>query len=130
MSGAGPITGTVADGVADGSVWREALSEDEVAELLEKSDLHGALTILGTWGMIAGCFALVAIWPNPITIVAAVCLLGARQLGLAVIMHDASHRSLFASRWTSIASFSVSGSSLQNNVPSYRKLRSTAMSIG
>jgi fatty acid desaturase len=46
--------------------------------------------------------ALVAGWPHTPTlalpIVLALVLIGARQLGFAVLMHEASHRSLFGSR--------------------------------
>ncbi|MFP6584378.1 MAG: fatty acid desaturase family protein [Candidatus Hydrogenedentota bacterium] len=51
----------------------------------------------GTWGSIAAIFAMVAQWPNVFTIVLAIMLLGGRQLGIAVIMHDAGHSSLFRS---------------------------------
>jgi fatty acid desaturase len=38
------------------------------------------------------------VWPNPLTIVFALFVIGARQLGFAVLMHEASHRSLFRDR--------------------------------
>ncbi len=41
---------------------------------------------------------MVARWPNPLTVVAALFVIGARQLGFAVLMHEAAHRSLFADR--------------------------------
>jgi fatty acid desaturase len=36
-----------------------------------------------------------AVWPNPLTIVLAIVLLGGRQLGLGVMMHDCGHRAMF-----------------------------------
>ena len=33
--------------------------------------------------------ALVAVWPNPLTVIVALFVIGARQLGCAVLMHDA-----------------------------------------
>ena len=42
--------------------------------------------------------ALFAWWPNPFTFVLAVMVIGARQLGLAILMHDAAHGLLFADR--------------------------------
>ena len=42
--------------------------------------------------------ALVARWPNVLTIVVALVVIGSRQLGLAVVMHEAAHRTLFKSR--------------------------------
>jgi fatty acid desaturase len=40
----------------------------------------------------------VALWPNPLSVLAALCVIGGRQLGLAVLMHEAAHASLFRSR--------------------------------
>jgi fatty acid desaturase len=40
---------------------------------------------------------VVAIWPNPVTVVLAVLLLGGRQLGFGVLVHECGHRSLFRS---------------------------------
>jgi len=42
--------------------------------------------------------ALVALWPNPLTVVVAIVLIGARQLGFAVLMHEAAHQALFRDR--------------------------------
>jgi fatty acid desaturase len=41
--------------------------------------------------------AVVARWPNVITIVLAVALIGARQYGLAVLVHETAHGKLFRS---------------------------------
>jgi fatty acid desaturase len=78
--------------------WRAALTRDEIRELLEMRDLRSWWTLAVDWGLIAGAFALVAYWPNPLTVIAALFIIGARQLGLAVIMHEASHRSFMRSR--------------------------------
>ena len=56
------------------------------------------ISIALDWALVFAAMALVAVWPNPLTIVAALFVIGARQLGLAVLMHEASHRSLFANR--------------------------------
>ncbi len=37
-------------------------------------------------------------WPNPFTFLLAVMVIGTRQLGLAILMHDAAHGLLFANR--------------------------------
>ena len=80
------------------ATWRAALSRDEIRELLEMRDLRSAWTLAVNWGLVFASFALVAVWPNPLSILIALFVIGARQLGLAVIMHDASHRSFFRSR--------------------------------
>jgi fatty acid desaturase len=39
-----------------------------------------------------------ALWPNPLTFFAAVILIGSRQLGLAILMHDGAHGVLMRTR--------------------------------
>jgi fatty acid desaturase len=78
--------------------WREAFSSQELESLLRVRPWRSWLSVGTNWAMIAGWFALVALWPNPLTIVIALFGLGGRQLGCAVIMHEAGHRSLFRSR--------------------------------
>ena len=41
--------------------------------------------------MILGSIAIVAVFPNPLTYIVAVILIGSRQLGLAILMHDGAH---------------------------------------
>jgi fatty acid desaturase len=77
--------------------WRDHLSEDEIERMLAISDVRSWATILLDWAIVFASFALVAAWPNPLTVVVALCLIGARQLGLAVCMHEAAHRTLFRS---------------------------------
>ncbi|MFT6888649.1 MAG: fatty acid desaturase, partial [Halioglobus sp.] len=71
------------------------LSKDEIARFTAKSDFHGARLLLGNWLAIAGIFALVALYTHVVTVLLAVILLGGRQLGLSVLMHECGHRSLF-----------------------------------
>ncbi len=74
--------------------WLTALSADEARSFLAVDDWRGWLSILVDWALVAAAFALVAAWPNPITVIVALFVIGARQLGLAVIMHEAAHRTL------------------------------------
>jgi fatty acid desaturase len=78
--------------------WQEAISRDELDELLVMSDWRSWLSVAVNWALVAAAMALVAVWPNPLTVVAALFVIGARQLGFAVLMHEAAHRSLFANR--------------------------------
>ena len=78
--------------------WREALSREDIRDLLEPRDWKSWLSIAVDWGLVAAAFALVERWPNPLTIVVALFVIGARQLGLAILMHDAAHRALFRNR--------------------------------
>ncbi len=78
--------------------WHAMLSRDEMRELLEMHDLRSWFSLAVDWGLIAAAMALVAQRPGFVTIVLALAVIGARQLGLAVLMHEASHRSLFHNR--------------------------------
>ena len=77
---------------------RDVLSRDEIRDLTRASNWRGALSLVSDWAVIAGSFALVAHQPDALTILAALVLIGGRQLGLSVLMHECSHRSLFRSR--------------------------------
>jgi fatty acid desaturase len=83
---------------ASGARWREALAQEEIRSLLEKNDLRAAGSILFDWAVVFAAMAAVVAWPNPLTIVAALFVIGARQLGFAILMHDAAHRALFSNR--------------------------------
>jgi fatty acid desaturase len=77
---------------------RGILTREEIAELTRASDWRGAWSVLFTWTVIAATLALVALVPHPVTVMLALALLGGRQLALAVLMHECSHRALFRSR--------------------------------
>jgi fatty acid desaturase len=78
--------------------WRERLSREEIAELVAFEDWRGALSVALDWGLVFAAMAGVAMLPNPLTVLLALFVIGARQLGLAVLMHEAAHRSLFSRR--------------------------------
>ena len=74
------------------------LTRAEIQELLQMKDWRTWWSIVVDWGLIAASFALVAVAPNPLTVILALFVIGARQLGLAVLMHEAAHRSLLSNR--------------------------------
>jgi fatty acid desaturase len=78
--------------------WRSALSREEMTHLLAQSDLRSWISIAVDWGIVFACFAWVAVRPSPLSILVSLFLIGARQLGLAVLMHEASHRTLLRNR--------------------------------
>jgi len=78
--------------------WQEVISRDELGELLEMADWRSWLSLAVNWALVGAAMALVAVWPNPLTVVLALFVIGARQLGFAVLMHEAAHRSLFRNR--------------------------------
>ncbi len=75
------------------------LSHAEIASLKAKSDLRAGLCIAHAWALILGAMAVFVIWPNPLTFVLAVAIIGTRQLGLVILMHDAAHGLLFRKAW-------------------------------
>ncbi len=81
----------------------DILTREEIRDLGRASDARGWLSVLTSWSIIFAAFALAAWDPSPVTILVALVLLGGRQLALAVLMHECSHRSLFANaamnRW-------------------------------
>ncbi len=83
--------------------WRQAISDEELRALLRTNDWRAWLSIALNWGIVFGSMAGVAAWPHaptlPLAILAAICLIGARQLGFAVMMHEAAHGTLFRTKW-------------------------------
>lgn len=83
----------------------DLFTRDEIKMLTARSDLMGFWAVGSTWAVIAGAFALLA-WataqPLAIAIPAfalGLCIIAGRQLCLAILMHDASHGTLFKSKW-------------------------------
>ncbi|HEU0197999.1 MAG TPA: fatty acid desaturase family protein [Nevskiaceae bacterium] len=74
------------------------LSPEEVRRYTSRSDWRGSGVVASNWLIIAAAFALVALWPNVLTVVVALLLLAGRQMGLAVLMHEAGHGTLFQTK--------------------------------
>jgi fatty acid desaturase len=75
-----------------------AISPEELRRWCKPDDWQAARLVAANWAMIAAIFAGVALWTNPLSVVLGIVLLGGRQLGLAVLMHECGHRTLFADR--------------------------------
>jgi fatty acid desaturase len=73
---------------------RTIFTPEEWSRLTARSSLRGLWLVAHAWGTIAAAIALVALWPNPLTWVIAVMVVGTRQLGLAILMHEAAHGGL------------------------------------
>jgi fatty acid desaturase len=65
---------------------------EEWAKLTPRSQWKGPLLIAHCWATILAAGVMAVVWP--ITIPLAVMIIGARQLGLAILMHDAAHGAL------------------------------------
>jgi fatty acid desaturase len=83
---------------AAAAMLREVLSTDERKALLRIDPLASAWMVASNWLLVFAAMALVAWAPNPLTIVFALFVIGARQLGMAIVMHEAAHRTLFRNR--------------------------------
>lgn len=77
---------------------KDVLSREELTALTQRSDLRGAFTVLCNYALIAAGFMVVALWPSVLTVLLALIVLGGRQLGLGILMHDCAHNTLFKSR--------------------------------
>ena len=78
--------------------WLGSFTTDEIRELRKIEDRRAWLTLLVNYALIAASMAMVAFVPNALTVVLALFIIGARQLGLAVVMHESAHHTLFANR--------------------------------
>ncbi|NVJ97034.1 MAG: fatty acid desaturase family protein [Alphaproteobacteria bacterium] len=76
----------------------DILTKQESHDLRQRSDLMGFYLLAHCWGIIAGAMALYALFPNPLTFLLCLVLVGSRQLGLAILMHEGSHGMLFKTR--------------------------------
>jgi fatty acid desaturase len=93
------VDGAVVDASVDAAVrLSDVLSPDEIRPFMVRSDARAVLMVVLNLGLIGVAFALPVLWTNPLTILVSVALLGARQLGLAVIYHDCAHGVFFRTR--------------------------------
>lgn len=67
----------------------DLFTKEEWASVSKRNDLIGLGLVVHVWGVIAAAMALSiwSLWFLPLSVL----VIGARQLGLAVIMHDAAH---------------------------------------
>ena len=73
----------------------ELLTLSEIQDLRRVSGVRSAMLVLHAWATIAGAMLLYALWPSVFTLILAIALVGARQLGLAVLVHEGVHWRLF-----------------------------------
>ena len=73
---------------------RDLLPAAELAAIRNRSSWKGPALVLHAWALILGAIALAAIWPNPLTILLAIAIIGSRQLGLLILMHEGAHNTL------------------------------------
>ncbi len=100
----------------------EYLDRDEIAAFTAKSDAQAWRLVIANWLAIAVIFAVAGRYPNPLTILLAVPLLAGRQLGLAVLTHEAGHRTLFRTPWLNdVVGQWLCALPVFNDMPSYAR---------
>lgn len=105
----------------------QLFSRDELARLTQRSDLMGLWAVASTWVVIAAALWLLA-WASTLPLplaaplfVLAMCVVAGRQLCLAILMHDASHRTLFATqRLNDVCGDWLCGRAIWLDLPRYR----------
>ncbi|MDE2500897.1 MAG: fatty acid desaturase family protein [Alphaproteobacteria bacterium] len=76
----------------------KAFTAEDMAAVRQRSDGTGFLCIVHAWFMIAAAMTLYALWPTPYSFILAVIVIGSRQLGLEILMHDGAHGVLMKTR--------------------------------
>ena len=71
---------------------KDYFTTEEWARLSHHSSWRGLALVAHCWAMIFAAGAMAVVWP--ITLPIAVMIIGTRQLGLAILMHDAAHGAL------------------------------------
>jgi fatty acid desaturase len=71
---------------------KDYFTAEEWATLTPRSPWAGLALVAHGWATILAAGAMAVVWP--ITIPLAIMIIGARQLGLAILMHDAAHGAL------------------------------------
>ncbi|MDH4042000.1 MAG: fatty acid desaturase family protein [Gammaproteobacteria bacterium] len=100
----------------------EYLTRDDIVRFTAKSDLQAWRLVLGNWLAIAAIFGVVGAYPNPFVILFAMILLAGRQLGLSVLMHEAGHRTLFATPWLNdVVGQWLCAAPVFNDLPAYAR---------
>jgi len=91
----------------------------EWARINARNNWAGPLMVLHAWIVIAGAMAL-AIW-QPLLIPLSIMIIGARQLGLTVLMHDAAHGALHSNpRVNQFIGHWLSGAPMGGHLKAYR----------
>ncbi|HZL00842.1 MAG TPA: fatty acid desaturase family protein [Caulobacteraceae bacterium] len=71
---------------------KDFFAPEDWKNLARRSNWRGLALVVHCWAVIAAATVMAIIWP--VTIPLAVMVIGARQLGLAILLHDAAHGAL------------------------------------
>jgi len=76
----------------------EYIPKAEVRRLAQRSNLWGAWLTCHVWGVTLLAIAAYIMFPNPWVYAASFLIIGSRQHGLAILMHDSAHGVLFKNK--------------------------------
>jgi len=76
----------------------ELLTPAELAVMRRRWDGRGVWCVAHAWLVIMGTWAAFILWPHPVVLLVGVVVVAARQLGIAILMHDAAHGILTRSK--------------------------------
>jgi fatty acid desaturase len=77
---------------------RQMFTAQEWAVITMRSKWRGLWLVAHCWVVVFGVIGIATYWGNPAGWLIAVILIGGRQLGLAILMHDAAHGLLHPNR--------------------------------
>lgn len=81
--------------------WLSKFTKEERAEILSFDDKRSVWTLVFNWSVVFGAMGLVGLssglWLG-LTIPLSLFLIGGRQLGFAIVMHDAAHHAFLSNR--------------------------------
>ncbi len=101
---------------------KTVFSPEEWAGLTARSSWRGLALVAHAWALIVGAGALFVLWPNPVTFLLAVMVIGTRQLGLGILMHDAAHGALHPNqKINDVVGDWLCAAPIGSNLATYRK---------
>lgn len=80
------------------AITKSYIDKATLQSLSQPSDLWGAWLTFHVWAVIISAGAFFIAFPNPITFIFAVLIIGSRQHGLSILVHEAAHGVLFKTR--------------------------------
>ncbi len=84
------------------TTMKDFLTPDEYQSVLARSDLNAWWLVACQFAGFAAIFAIVAQMTNPLTLLIGTILLGGRQLGFGVLVHECGHRTFFRTTWLNL----------------------------
>ncbi len=98
------------------------IDRDVLKSVSRRSDLMGAWLVFHVWAVIFGSIGLFILFPNILTFAFAFLMVGSRQHGMAVLMHDAAHGVLFDNpKINDFAGQYLLGAAYGGDLKAYRK---------